>query len=286
MDQGPVDGRKTGIPCGQARRSPLRVGLLSSDEGLRREARSTGALLNIGPLGLPESGSTDIESNVDTVIVDLDDAGFTGPSVVARLSRANPSLRIIAYCRPGRGLGETVAELLRAGVTTVAIKGFDRLTEILAQTSHFDVAEPTIARVYNDVVGKSPPRVREYLLIFQETMRDGANVDSVARHYGVSRRKLSTDFAQAGWITPRSVFAWWRVLVAIDLLHEKESVASAARRVGCSPRRLRSLILRTLGMSTGLARRLGSGELNAMFLRRVSLDSTDRCATRFLSSMP
>lgn len=233
--------------------TPLRVVALAVTDELR--ARLRGVLPDHADVRLCRTlrqlSSISLSSQPSVILLELvDGQGERLAPSVRWLRAAFPSVPIIACCALSGATAHDILTLARAGVTDLALRGFDDIASTIAAAMRGTSLEGVAARVVRELGPVLPRRVRPIVEYCIANAQAAPTVDDIAAALGMPRKTLARQLAQAGLPSPKRLIAWGRVFMAARLMEDQ---ARSIERIALdldfpSPTALRKLLRRLTGM--------------------------------------
>lgn len=179
-----------------------------------------------------------------------------------------PSTPIVACCALSGATAHDILTLAKAGVTDLALRGFDDIAGIIAAAMRTTSVESVAARVVRELGPVVPRRVRPVVEYCLANAKASVTVDEIAAALGMPRKTLGRQLAQAGLPSPKRLVAWGRVLIAARMMQDQaRSIDRIAQDLDFpSTAALRKLLRRLTGFSPQDVRDCGGLDcVQAMF---------------------
>ncbi|HEX6533115.1 MAG TPA: helix-turn-helix domain-containing protein [Gemmatimonadaceae bacterium] len=170
-----------------------------------------------------------------------------------------PSTPIVACCALSGATAHDILTLAKAGVTDLALRGFDNIAGIIASAVHATSMESVAARVMRQLGPALPRRVRPVVEYCLANAKASITVDEIAAALGMPRKTLARQLAQAGLPSPKRLVAWGRVFIAAQMMQDQaRSIDRIAQDLDFpSTAALRKLLRRLTGFSPQAVRECG-----------------------------
>jgi AraC-like DNA-binding protein len=217
----------------------------------------------------------------------LDCTGTAMAPVIREIRDGLPSVPVLAYCTVGASLSHDIVELVRSGVHELVILDVDdtppRLRAMLVRARCTCRAAGTMGQLATLVPLPLRPAL-EYCL--GNADREIA-VEEIARVLGIHRKTLVNRCRLAGLPTPSSMIGWCRLLVAAQLLEDRDrKLEHVALELGFpSSAAMRARFRHYLGLTPGEVRENG-GTRCVLHAFREQLAMAQRQRTDRLEGRP
>jgi AraC-like DNA-binding protein len=169
------------------------------------------------------------EMPVDIAVVDLYGDGSANFDAVRRLRARFGTVTIVAYVAPAADRARDHFDLGRAGVVGLILTDVDdtpRSIRSVVERAEARGAVPELRRF----LAPHGPAVRDAVLIAVTRAHERLNGERLADIVGVSRRTLSAELLRAGFPPPSKMVTWGRLIVAGQMLGDRQRSADAVAR--------------------------------------------------------
>jgi AraC-like DNA-binding protein len=167
---------------------------------------------------------------VTVAVVDLYGDGSTNFDAVRGLRARYGSIPLVAYVAALPDQGRDLFDLGRAGVGGLLLMDIDDRPRIIQQ-----VIERAEARGVSDdlrrLLGGHPPLVRDAVLVSVSRAHEDLDGDRLATILATPRRTLSQVLSDLGFPPPAKLITWGRLIVAAQMLNDRQRSADAVARV-------------------------------------------------------
>ncbi|HEU4641571.1 MAG TPA: AraC family transcriptional regulator [Gemmatimonadaceae bacterium] len=200
---------------------------------------------------LRQLSSTALSSQPSVIVLELvDGQGERLAPSVRWLRSAFPSVPIVACCALSGATAHDILTLAKAGVTDLALRGFDDIASTISTAIRGTSLEGVAAQVVRELGPVLPRRMRPIVEYCIANARAGLTVDEIAAALGMPRKTLARQLAQAGLPSPKRLIAWGRVFMAARLM---EDHARSIERIALdldfpTPSAFRKLLRRLTGL--------------------------------------
>jgi AraC-like DNA-binding protein len=288
-----------GLTCGVCRllilgwsmdmRGAVRLVSLVSDAEWERHIRDS-----LGPSTvvrwIRRESDLDVSDGLETANVVLwqiaatPSAASTLASTLRRVRATMPTAPVVLYCQVAPTVAQLVVQAAKLGVHRAALRGYDNLAWILADT----LREHTYSTACEEILAHTRRLDDRVLPVVAYCVRRAfdcvLSVDGLARAFQVDRKTLHNHLRRGSLPAAAALISWSRLLAAGWLLENPErTIASVARVVHfASPSEFRGMLSRYVHATATQLRSAGSLRTIAHAFRYECA----RCRVRMRSARP
>ena len=169
------------------------------------------------------------ESPVDIAVVDLYADGSANFEALRRLRTRFAGVTLIGYVAFAPERARDMFDLGRSGVVGLLLTDTDdrpRTIRNVVERAEARGAAPELRRVLSE----HTPLVRDAVLISVTRAHERLTAERLAEILAVSRRTLSADLLRCGFPPPSKLVTWGRLIVAGQMLADRQRSADAVAR--------------------------------------------------------
>jgi AraC-like DNA-binding protein len=169
------------------------------------------------------------ESPVDIAIVDLYADGSANFEALRRLRTRFTGVTLVAYVAFAPERSRDLFDLGRSGVVGLLLTDTDdrpRTIRNVVERAEARGAAPELRRL----LAEHAPLVRDAVLIAVTRAHERLTAERLAEILAVSRRTLSAELLRAGFPPPSKLVTWGRLIVAGQMLADRQRSADAVAR--------------------------------------------------------
>lgn len=216
-------------------RRPLLIAAGLSPAARAELVRYIGDVVTVQYAGWPAPEPTgDRYSGADGFLIELEPTDVrVRLSYIRNCARAQPLGPVIVCCEPYRGATHHLYEAVRAGATTLALRGYDVLTDVV-RAAFLDWQFGAVCRAtLEDILPRLPKQAWPFMEYCVNNVRHALTVADVAEAIDIHPRRLHRLLRNAGLPAPVAAISWSRLFVATRLITAHDlSVERAALMVG------------------------------------------------------
>lgn len=175
----------------------------------------------------------EVAKNGDAVVlVELVEGSVPAVSaVVEAVKRRFPAVPVLGYCWLGPAVSAEIVACARAGLDALALRGYDDLVMMVRRALARERGDE--AMVLLDLESMLPTAALDWARVVLERVREGPNVDALARALGRGPRAIERAARSHGVASPARLITCVRLLYASRLLvYRRLSVDDAATNAG------------------------------------------------------
>ncbi|HYV97431.1 MAG TPA: AraC family transcriptional regulator [Gemmatimonadaceae bacterium] len=202
-----------------------------------------------------------IENAVDIAVVDLYGDGTANFDAVRRLRAQFGTITLIAYVAFAPDRARDLFDLGRAGAVGLLLTDLDDRPRAIRAILERAEARGTAAEMRR-MLTQHTVVVRDAVMVAVTRAHERLNGDRLADVVGVSRRSLASELKRVSFPPPSKLVTWGRLMVAGQLLGDRERSADAvARTLGFpSGSAFRNTCQRYLGLKPTEVRKAGGAK--------------------------
>jgi AraC-like DNA-binding protein len=174
------------------------------------------------------------EKPVDVAVVDLYADGTPNFDAVRRLRAQFGTVTLIAYVASLPERTRDLFDLGRAGVVGLLLTDLDDRPRTIRSVVERAEARGAVVELQQELVSESPV-VRDAVLVSVTRAHENLNGDRLAEILATSRRTLSSELSRAGFPAPSKLVTWGRLIVAGQMLGDRQRSADAVARALAFP---------------------------------------------------
>jgi AraC-like DNA-binding protein len=174
------------------------------------------------------------DNPVDVAVVDLYADGTPNFDALRRLRTRFGTVTFIAYVAALPERTKDLFDLGRAGVEGLLLADQDDRPRNIRAVVERAEARGAVAELQEYLVNESPV-VRDAVMVSVTRAHEHLNGDRLAEIVAVSRRTLSSELNKAGFPPPSKLVTWGRLIVAGQMLSDRQRSADAIARALAFP---------------------------------------------------
>jgi AraC-like DNA-binding protein len=171
---------------------------------------------------------------VDIAVVDLYADGTANFEALRTLRARYRTVSLVAYVAFNPDRAHDLFDLGRAGVVGLLLTDYDDHPRGIRSVVDRALARGAASELRR-FVATEPPVVRDAVLVAVTRAHEDLDADKLAAIVGVSRRSLASALARSGFPSPPKLVTWGRLIVAGQMLTDKQRNADAVARTLAFP---------------------------------------------------
>ncbi len=174
------------------------------------------------------------ERPVDVAVIDLYADGSPNFDAVRRLRARYGTVSLVAYVALLPERSRDLFDLGRAGVVGLLLTDIDDRPRTIQQVVERAEARGAAQDLRRHLAGQTT-LIRDAVLVSVTRAHENLTAQRLAEIVAASRRKLSDELSDAGFPPPAKLVTWGRLIVAAQLLTDRQRSADAVARALAFP---------------------------------------------------